>query len=133
MLYYWRENQNINSIVPSDTSNTLAHYLGTMWSKKLNDKRLLRVSFDVMKSDGRRYDRIDNYFDTDGNPQYTSVDVNGRTKYTLGLGYDIRLDEKSSFSIDLQKFIMKDGESSLGQAPATYHGFNAFMKYNKNI
>ncbi|WP_126310329.1 hypothetical protein [Methylomusa anaerophila] len=133
MLYYWRENQNINSIVPSDNSNRLAHYLGTMWSKKINEKRLLRVSFDIMKSNGRRYDRVNNYFDTDGNPQYTSVDVNGRTKYTLGLGYDIRLDEKSSFAIDLQKFIMKDGESSLGQAPTTYHGLNILMKYNKSI
>lgn len=133
MFYYWRERQNLNSIVPSDTGNSLAHYLGTMWSKKLDDKRLARVTFDVMKSDGKRYDQLRNSFDPDdGIPQYSSVDVDGRTKYTLGVGCDIRLDKKSVFSIDLQKFIMKDGESQL-RPPTTYHGFNVLMKYNKNI
>lgn len=132
MFYYWRERQNINSIVPSDTGNSLAHYLGTMWSKKLNDKKLVRVTFDVMKSDGKRYDRIKNDHDN-GTPQYSSVDVDGRTKYTLGVGYDIRLDKQSVFSIDLQKFIMKDGESNLPQPSNTYHGFNVLMKYNKSI
>lgn len=134
MFYYWRERQNVNSIVPSDTGNSLAHYLGTMWSKKLNDKKLVRVTFDVMKSDGKRYDRIKNSFDNDsGTPQYSSIDVDGRTKYTLGVGCDIRLDKQSIFSIDLQKFIMKDGESSLPQPSTTYHGFNILMKYNKSI
>lgn len=134
MFYYWRERQNLNSIVPSDTGNSLAHYLGTMWSRKLNDKKLVRVTFDVMKSDGKRYDRIKNSIDRDnGTPQYSSIDVDGRTKYTLGVGYDIRLDKQSVFSIDLQKFIMKDGESNLPQSSTTYHGFNVLMKYNRSI
>lgn len=136
MFYYWRENQNTNSVPPFNNSNALVHYLGTMWSKELNDKRSLRVSFDVMTTSGSRLDRI--YTDVIDHPYYTSVDVDGRKKYTLGLGYDIRLDEKSSFSIDLQRFIMKDGEARYGEssvykAPAKYHGFNVLMKYDKYL
>lgn len=133
MFYYWRENQNRNTIVPSDTSNSLVHYFGTMWSKKLDDKRDFRVTFDVMESNGSRYAGVSNYYDGNGNPQYTSIDVDGRTKYTAGLGYDIKVDVNSKFSIDLQAFKMKDGRSTLGQPPTTYKGFNLLMKYNRSI
>ncbi|MDF2876451.1 MAG: hypothetical protein K0R22_3134 [Sporomusa sp.] len=132
MFYYWHENQNIN-IVPFDTSDASAHYFGTMWSKKLDAKRVFRITFDVMKTDGSRYAGIRNYYDSNGNPQYTSIDVDGRTKYTAGLGYDIKINAKSNFSIDLQKFKMKDGKSTAGQLPTTYKGFNIFMQYNRNI
>jgi hypothetical protein len=133
LFYYWRENQNTNAIVPSETSNAPVHYFGTMWSKKLDDKHGLRVSFDVMKSDGRRYAGIYNSYDADGNPQYTSIDVDGRTKYTAGLGYDRKINEESNLSLDLQAFTMKDGESTLGQAPTTYKGFNLFLRYYRTM
>lgn len=130
MFYYWREDQKGSAIVPSDTSSAIGHYFGTMWSRQLNAKRTLRASFDVMKSAGSRYDRIYNYYDAAGNPQYTSVDVDGRTKYTLGVGYDVKLSAKSSISLDLQTFRMHDGASTLGEAPKTYKGVNAFLQYN---
>lgn len=133
MFYYWRENQNTNAIVPSETSNAPVHYLGTMWSKKLDAKRSFRVSLDVMRSSGRRYAGIYNSYDADGNPQYTSIDVDGRTKYTAGLGYDMQINEKSNLSLDLQAFTMKDGESTLGQSPTTYKGVNLFLRYYRTM
>jgi hypothetical protein len=131
MFYYWRENQYINPIMPSDTSNALAHYFGTMWSKKLDEQHVFRVTLDVMKTNGSRYAGINNDFVTNGNPQYTDVD--GRTKYTVGLGYDIKINAKSNLSLDLQTFRMKDGKSTAGQPAATYKGFNLLAKYNRNI
>lgn len=133
MFYYWREDQKGSAVVPSDTSSAVGHYFGTMWSRQINAKRTLRASFDVMKSDGSRYDRIYNYYDASGNPQYTSVDVDGRTKYTLGVGYDLKLSAKSSISLDLQTFRMHDGASTLGEAPKTYKGVNAFLQYNRTF
>lgn len=133
MFYYWREDQKANDVVASDTSSSVGHYWGAMWSKQLDPKRVFRLSFDVMQSDGSRYDRIYNYYDTNGNPQYASVDVDGRRKYTLGIGYDIKVNNKSSFSIDLQSFRMHDGQSTLGDAPKTYKGINVFLQYNRSL
>lgn len=133
MLYYWREQQNMNGILPFDTGNAPAHYLGAMWNKKLNDKHTLRVGFDIMRSNGQRYDRISNDVDIDGNPQYAAVNVNGRTKYSLSLGYDVQIDQKRNFSLELQKFLMRDGISNLSDPAATYHGYNIFLKYNKTL
>ena len=123
----------MNGILPFDTGNAPAHYLGAMWNKKLNNKHTLRVGFDIMKSDGQRYDRISNDVDIDGNPQYAAVNVNGRTKYSLSLGYDVQIDQKRNFSLELQKFLMRDGISNLGDPAATYHGYNVFLKYNKTF
>lgn len=133
MVYYWREQQNINKIVPSDNANALAHYLGAMWSKKVDDSHAVRVGFDIMKSDGQRYDRIHNGVDDDGNSQYVAVNVDGRTKYSLSLGYDVYINKKTNVSFELQKFIMKDGASSLGDSAVTYHGYNLFLKYNQTL
>jgi hypothetical protein len=132
MFYYWRENQDINPILQSDTSSALAHYWGTMWSKKLDEQHVFRVSLDVMQTDGSRYAGI--YNDYDGvNPRYTTVDVDGRTKYTVGLGYDIKINAKSNLSLDLQTFRMKDGKSTAGQPATTYSGFNVLAKYNRDF
>ena len=130
MLYYWREDQLANDVVASDTSSSVGHYWGAMWSKQLDPKRVFRLSFDMMQSNGSRYDRIHNY---DGSPQYDSVDVDGRRKYTLGIGYDVKVNSKSSFSIDLQRFRMHDGQSTLGEAPKTYKGLNVFLQYNRSL
>jgi len=126
MFYYWRDNQNMNDIMLFDTDNALAHYWGTMWSKPIDDNRVLRVTFDVMKTGGSRYAGMYNNYD-----EY----VNGRTKYTVGLGLDVRINERSDFSIDLQGFKMNDGKSTSDseQAPSTYKGFNILMRYLKSI
>ncbi|MPM28259.1 hypothetical protein SDC9_74779 [bioreactor metagenome] len=132
LLYYWRDNQNVSNIVPYGTSNAIVHYIGTMWSKKTDDKRLFRISFDVMKTDGSRYAGIYNYNDN-GQPQYAAIEVDGRTKYTAGVGYDLRLSENSNLSIDMQFYKMKDGKSTLEPSSATYKGSNFFIKLNKSF
>ena len=131
MLYYWRENQDINPILPSDATNALAHYVGAMWSKKLDEQHVFRVTFDVMKTNGSRYAGIYNDFVDHTNPRYTVVD--GRTKYTAGLGYDIKINAQSNLSLDLQLFRMKDGKSDYNHPEMTYRGVNLLAKYNRSL
>lgn len=133
MYYYWREHQDITAIVPSYSSDALAHFGGAMWSKRVDEQHVFRISFDVMKTNGSRYAGITNSLDTSNNPQYTSIDVDGRTKYTAGLGYDITINDSSSLSLDMQAFRMKDGQSTTGQPATTYNGLNVLVKYNKNL
>lgn len=131
MYYYWREHQYIAPDIPA--SNTLAHFGGAMWSKKIDEQHLLRISFDVMNASGSRYSGIANTLDGSGNPQYSYTEVDGRTKYTAGLGYDIKTTTNSSLSLDLQAFRMKDGESTTGQPETTYKGLNLLVKYNRDL
>ena len=132
MFYYWPERQNRNDI-PFSSSNSMVHFFGTMWSSKLDAKRTIRASLDIMYTDGARYDRIHNFYDALNNPQYMGVDVDGREKYTFGIGYDYAINSKSSFSIDLQYFRMKDGASTLNNPSRTYKGWNLFFLYNKTF
>jgi hypothetical protein len=122
LFYYWRENSGRNDVANMDTHYAPVNYYGTLWSKKLNDKRTLRFSFDVMDTNGNRYDG----FDADGYKE-----VQGRKKYTIGAGYDLKLDKTKTLNFDVQHFQMKDGASTMGAAATDYRGWNVFLSYNK--
>lgn len=132
LLYYWHENRGINTIV-SDTAHAPVHYLGTMWTKRLGKTHKIRYTFDWMKVNGRCNTGVYNSLTGSGQPQYTSVDVDGRTKYTLGIGYDIQLQNQASLSFDLQGFRMFDGASTQNRSATTYHGFNVLIQYNRSF
>ena len=133
MFYYWRDTQNSNPLLADTVRVGVTHYWGAVWSRAIDEKRTWRIGLDGMKTAGSRYTGVYNYFDNDGNAQYSSVYVAGRTKFTLGIGYDVLLPKGSSLSFDVQTFVMKDGVSTSGQGAMTYHGYNIFVKYVKPI
>lgn len=132
MLYYWREAQAANGL-PAEAGNSVAHYAGAMLSRKIDNSRTLRYTLDVMRADGSRYDRIYNFIDGNGEPQYLAVNVDGRTKYTLGIGCDWQFNPQNRLSLDVQHFIMQDGSSTLGDAARRYQGTNILLTYQKTL
>ncbi len=128
MLYYWHENRNVNTYVV-DTAQAGVHYLGSMLSHRIGKSHRIRYTFDFMKSNGRCAANVYNYYDLNGAPQYQSVDVDGRTKYTVGLGYDINLTAHSTVSMDLEAFRMHDGAATDHRAAMDYTGWNFLLKY----
>lgn len=130
LFYYWRENSGRNDVANVDAHYAPVNYYGTLWSKKLNDKRTLRFSFDVMDTNGNRYDGLESYWDG-SNAAYHYKEVYGRKKYTIGAGYDLKLDKTKTLNFDVQHFQMKDGASTTGDAPRDYRGWNVFLSYNK--
>jgi hypothetical protein len=130
LFYYWRENSGRNDVADVDVQYAPVNYYGTLWSKKLNDRRTLRFSFDVMDTNGNRYDGLESYWDG-SNAAYYYKEVYGRTKYTLGAGYDLKLDKTKTLKFDVQHFRMKDGASTTGDAATDYRGWNIFLSYNK--
>lgn len=132
MFYYWHENRNIDAVV-SDTSQARVHYLGSMLSRKIGKAHTIRYTFDYMRGNGLCYSGVRNYFDEEGLPQYSSIDVDGRTKYTLGVGYDIQLRSNANISFDLEAFRMHDGISTEGRAATSYNGMNFLVRYNQTF
>jgi len=130
LFYYWRENSGRNDVASTDTHYAPVNYYGTLWSKKLNDKRTLRFSFDVMDTNGNRYDGLESYWDG-SNAAYHYKEVYGRKKYTFGVGFDLKLDKTKTLNFDVQHFQMKDGASTTGDAATDYRGWNIFLSYNK--
>jgi len=123
LLYYWRENGG-NNDAGAATSNGAVNYYGAQWSRKLNAKRTLRFGFDIMSTNASRYagmDTSENHY----------KEVNGRTKYTLDAGYDIRLNDADSLKIDLQLFKMQDGNLKGTTEARNYTGCNLLFSYNK--
>jgi hypothetical protein len=132
MFYYWRQSTASESILPTDVKSAPVNYFGTMWSRKLDEKRTFRLGFDIMKSNGSHYSHMANSFNS-GRPEYSSVSVDGRTKYTLGAIYDYKIDNNSRFIAELQAFNMKDGPSTSGKPAMSYRGVNFFVTYNKSF
>lgn len=133
MYYYFYTHKSSDRLQLDDTKESPIHYLGTMWSKKLNDKHTIMGGIDVMRASGTRYDSTIYSFDDEGLVNSTTVYVDGRTKYTIGVGYDVKLNPQSSYFIGLQKFIMKDGVSSKGDPGKTVTGFNVLLRYNRSF
>lgn len=130
LLYYWRENGG-NNDASTQPSNGTVNYYGAQWSRKLNAKRTLRFGFDIMSTNGNRYAGME-----EGTTDYYYKEVNGRTKYTLDAGYDIRLNDADSFKIDLQLFKMQDGDfikppKNGSTGARDYTGCNLLFSYNK--
>lgn len=132
MFYYLFERQG-NNDMPFMTESPNVHYFGTMWKNKLAPDKTLRLAFDVMTTSGSRYLRTYSYYDELGNPAYGIEDVDGRDKYTFGIGYDWRINDKSSLAFDIEYFIMNDGATTLGYPATDYNGWNVYLTYFMNF
>lgn len=133
LFYYWLENAGRNDQGAQNTNNAYTQYFGSAWSKKVNAKDTLKLSFDVMRTNGNRYDGLQSYTDALGNPQYYYVEVMGRTKYTFSLGYERKINANDRWSAALQYFKMRDGASTIGDAPKNYNGFIFSLFYHKAL
>jgi hypothetical protein len=118
LLYYWHSTENpYSSSDPAaagieGTSTLHNQYFGTVWSKDLPNNRTFRIAAHMMRSSGSAYDPL------------TDLAVNGRSKYSGGLGYDIAFTPERKLSLDIERFYMKD------DSPATsYHGYNIYLRY----
>jgi hypothetical protein len=133
MLYYWPQTQSKDnaSFALSDASRT--DFYGIMWSKHLGRDRTLRAAFDVMRTSGSRFGGIRGFYDSYGNPQSYYTQVMGRRKYTVGIGYDRRINSSLNLSFDLRCFWMKDGVSSLGEPATRYKGYSAVLLLTKSL
>lgn len=118
MFYYWCTNeQPYVSGYPGfePGRSTTTNYLGTMWSRALNEKNVFRVMFDYMKRTGNIYDPV------------TTLTHSGRQKYTVGLGYDYKISRQEKLAFDVEAFRMRDDAPSSGK----YHGYNFYVRYLK--
>ncbi len=132
MFYYWLARQS-QTDVPFATDDPLVHYFGTMWTKQLNDRGKLRVTADVMTTNGSRYFGLYSYRDMAGNPQYGAEMVDGRTKYTFGIGYDRAISADNRLYLGVEYFQMHDGKSTIGYPATTYDGVNAYLSFFKTF
>lgn len=130
MFYYWLEQDNPSNV---PLGNNLVHYFGTMYKRKLNEKSDLRLMADVMTTNESRYLGMYSYYDYYGRPAYGAESVDGRTKYTFGVGYDHRISPQSYLNLDIEYFMMQDGASTRGIPATDYTGWNAYMTLYLNF
>ncbi len=121
MLYYRYSNQQATqNRIGDEDGNLNTHYAGFSLKKNCNGEDALRFTGDYMKKSGNTVDI------------HTDNDIAGRTKYTVGVGYDFALQDNRKLSIDLQRFFMlnqvvdADGEDR-------YQGYNIILKYAGNF
>lgn len=122
LLYYrYTHDQPYETLgnTPDFGGTRTGHYSGFRLSKDLGERHTLRFTGDFMKRSGNTYD------------PHTDLMIEGRTKYTAGLGYDISLNTGNSLSIDLQRFRMSN--QGVDQTKANYTGYNVFLRYNDHF
>ena len=129
-FYYWPEYQTTGG-EHKLSEDSWAHLYGTRWTKFIDKKNTLRVSFDVLQTNGRRYNGLRSFYDNRNRPRSFYNEVNGRDKYTLGIGYDHHFGNKATLSLDVRYFWMHDGMSTFGEPATRYKGFNIFLMFSR--
>ena len=122
MLYYRYSNQQAtrNLINGDEDGNLNTHYAGFSLKKNCNGEDALRFTGDYMKKSGNTVDI------------HTDNDIAGRTKYTVGVGYDFALQDNRKLSIDLQRFFMFNQVVD-AEGEDRYQGYNIILKYAGNF
>lgn len=90
---------------------------GTGLQKIISQEEKLSLMMHFMHSRGSDYDPV------------TQLAVSDRNKYTLRLSYDKIINNKSSWSVALENFYMKDG----GSSGTSYKGMDLMFNYNRNF
>lgn len=119
MLYYRYLNQQPYQGL-DETGTLTGQYVGFVWSKDYGKKHLFRFTGDYMKRSGSTFD------------PHTAMYIDGRTKYTIGVGYDWSLKSNSKLSLDVQKFRMNNQAAS-ENVGTNYDGYNVYIKYGGNL
>ena len=117
MLYYWYYHENNEIILNKKVEESPVHYFGAEWKKHLSKKTDLRLAADIMIADGIRYSSL------------TDSYVDNRKKVALGIGCDLKMDERNKLSLKVQHFSMRDGKNSNGADARRYQGFNFLTSF----
>ena len=134
LLYYWPEYQTPNeSATYTNSPASWSHFYGVRWSKFIGKRSTLRLSFDVLQSNGLRFNGLRSWYDNVGNPQAYYNEVTGRDKYTVGIGFDHKFKNNDKLTFDIRYFWMHDGVSTFGEPKQRYKGLNVFLMYHKNL
>ncbi len=113
MFYYWYNNeQPYDSFDPTlpKVATGRNHYAGTRWKNDVSAKGTVGIGFDFMRKFGSVYDPL------------TDLRSNGRTKYTVGLDYEHRINTKTKLTLRAEQFYMKDNQAG----SSGYHGYNFY-------
>jgi len=132
MFYYWLERQSPSDI-PFETDDPLVHFFGTRWTRRLDENSKLHLTADVMTTDGSRFFRMYSYYDAMLSPAYGAEMVDGRTKYSLGIGFDRGVGADMSLSVGIEAFHMRDGRSNTGAPARNYNGGGARLVFYKTF
>ena len=121
MLYYRYSNQQATrNRIDDEDGNLNTNYAGFSLKKSCNGEDALRFTGDYMKKSGNTVDI------------HTDNSITGRTKYTVGVGYDFALQDNRKLSIDLQRFFMFNQGADEGDEDR-YQGYNMLLKYTGNF
>ncbi|MDQ0204313.1 hypothetical protein [Pectinatus haikarae] len=137
LTYFWTNVQGTDYYSTQVSKSEPVYFYGAKWEFIINPRQKLRLSADVMQTSGSRYSGLLDGYDF-GYPDYIYNEVAGRRKYSLGIGYDIAINKTSSLHIDLKKYYMKDGISTINQIDSdysaqNYKGYGIFMLFDKQL
>ena len=90
-------------------------YYGGGWFHRFDERRQLRLFANWLRSEGAAYDPL------------TRQSYSSGRRFSVSLGYDWRLDDRNSLSVDVERAVMRQ------QGEANYHGWGIMMSYNRNF
>ncbi|MDP2786837.1 MAG: hypothetical protein Q8O79_02000 [Pseudomonadota bacterium] len=99
-------------------SNGDSVWLNLDYSKVWAGRHTLHVIADWLKIDANSYDQINNLYNA------------GRTKYSLGLGYDYAISQKSRISMQAKRFEMTDKATLATGRDTKYRGGSVYLVLN---
>jgi hypothetical protein len=112
---------NLQSEAANTNSNAL--YLGLDWSLALDDRQQSSLHFlaDWLGVEANSYDRVNNLFN------------GGRSKFSVGLGYDFASSPTSRWGVQARYFTLVDRANPVTQQDVVYNGLSIFANVNFNF
>lgn len=90
-------------------------YYGGGWFHRFDARRQLRLFANWLRLEGAAYDPL------------TRQSYSSGRRFSVSLGYDWRMDDRNSLSLDLERAVMRQ------QGDANYHGWGLMMSYNRSF
>ena len=90
-------------------------YYGGGWFHRFDDRRQLRLFANWLRAEGAAYDPL------------TRQSYSSGRRFSVSLGYDWRLDDRNSLSLDVERAVMRQ------QGDANYRGWGVMMSYNRSF
>lgn len=90
-------------------------YYGTGWFHQFDQKNQMRLFANWMRAEGDTYD-----------PLTRQTYASGR-RFSVSLGYDWRMDDKNSLSLDLERAVLRQ------QGDANYRSWGIALSYNRSF
>ena len=102
-----------NGLAPGSGVHRL--YYGAGYFHQFDSKRQLRLFANWLRADGESYD-----------PLTRLTSASGR-RFSVSLGYDWRMDDKNSLSLDMERGILRQ------QGDANYRSWGVMLNYNRSF